>query len=156
MAETENKLKQLLTKERMLHLQAVSSWEQAVDLACEPLLNEGSISDLYVTNIKKNVKENGPYMVLADYFALMHAKAGEGVNELSMSLLIVDEEVDLVGVPVKLFLILAAEDSRTHIDALADITTLLMDQASFNTFLNGDIEQISRLIETNVKGGDQS
>lgn len=61
------------------------------------------ITHTYLENMIRSVEENGPYMVLADYFALMHAKPGLGVNEQSMSLLVVKDAVDMKGKPIHIF-----------------------------------------------------
>ncbi|WP_314064800.1 PTS sugar transporter subunit IIA [uncultured Vagococcus sp.] len=142
-------LNKLLTRERIKHVRSVSTWEEATEMASQPLVSEGAIEECYVENMKQNVLVNGPYMVLTDYFALMHSKAGEGVKEMAMSLLITDQAVDMAGVPVKLFLILAAIDNQAHIGALAQITTILMNKELFDTFLRGDVEEILKIINDN-------
>ena len=140
-------LEELLTREKIRYVKTTPSWQIGVDEASEPLLKDQSIEKSYVTAMKQNVLVNGPYMVLTDYFALMHATPGEGVNQLSMSLLISDEEVLMEGVPVKLFLVLAAKDSETHIEALSQITSILMDESNFKIFLSGNISKILELIK---------
>lgn len=82
----------------------VANWKEAVQLASKPLLDEHTITQRYVDNMIQSVEENGPYMVIADYFALMHAKPGDGVNCLGMSLLTTNQAFDLKGKPVKLYL----------------------------------------------------
>lgn len=147
MAQTD--LGELLTKERIQHVSHLSSWKEATDIASQPLLRDGAIDKSYVESMKQNVLVNGPYMVLTDYFALMHAKAGEGVNDMSMSLLVTDEAIDMEGAPVKIFLILGAIDNQAHIAALAQITTILMDKEYFDTFLSGNVEAILTIINKN-------
>lgn len=144
MAQTD--LGKLLTRERIKHVTTLSSWQEATEIASQPLVTAGAIDESYVESMKQNVLINGPYMVLTDYFALMHAKAGAGVNEMSMSLLVTDEPIDLAGVPVKLFLVLGAIDHEAHIAALAQITSILLNQNAFDTFLSGDIDAILTII----------
>src|SRR5699024_5870220 len=91
--------------------------------------------------------DNGPYIVLKDYFALPHARAGDGVNEMGMSLLTLDTPVDLKGNPVKIFLVLAAVDSSSHLDALSEISELLMNEDNYQMFLNGSLDEIYQLIK---------
>ena len=47
----------------------------------------------------------------------MHAKPGDGVNCLGMSLLTTNQAFDLKGKPVKIVLVLAATDSKSHLAA---------------------------------------
>lgn len=145
-------LNQYLTKETMQHTEAVDTWEEAVSYAAQPLLERGVIEESYIQAMIDSVENNGPYIVLKDYFALPHAKAGEGVNEVGMSLLTLNDPVDLKGNPVKVFLVLAAVDSSAHLEALSEISELLMDDDIYDLFLSGDLDEINTLLK---KGDDQ-
>lgn len=135
-----------LSKETMNRATSVESWEEGIRLAAKPLLEKGVIEETYVEAMIASVNKNGPYIVLKDYFALPHAKAGEGVNQVGMALLTLEEAVDLVGNPVKVFLVLAAVDSSAHLEALSEISELLMNDESYETFLSGDLNDINKLI----------
>lgn len=80
-----------------------------------------------------------------------HAKAGEGVNEVGMSLLTLEDPIDLKGNPVKIFLVLAAVDSSTHLEALSELSELLMDDDVYDIFLSGDNQAIYNEL---IKGGN--
>jgi len=138
-------LQELLPENHIKVIDHAENWEQAVEMASEPLIKENLISHVYVENMISNVQENGPYMVLTDYFALMHAKPGEGVNQKSMSLLVTENEIDLEGKPVKVFLILAAEDSQSHLKSLQEVMAIFMDENKYQTILNGQKEDIIKL-----------
>lgn len=135
-----------LSEETMNHVDSVESWQEGIRLAARPLLEKGVIEEVYIEAMISSVNENGPYIVLKDYFALPHAKAGEGVNEVGMALLTLNEPVDLAGNPVKVFLVLAAVDSSAHLEALSEISELLIDDESYETFLSGDLDEINKLI----------
>ena len=92
-----------LPKKHIKVIEQASDWKSAVLLASQPLLKEKLITQEYIDNMIASVHEHGPYMVLTDYFALMHAKAGVGVNEQSMSLLVTKSQVDMEGKPIKIF-----------------------------------------------------
>lgn len=70
-------LKELLPKSHMQQREKVDSWEDAIKIASIPLLKEGIIEESYIENMIESVNKNGPYIVLMDYFALPHAKAGK-------------------------------------------------------------------------------
>lgn len=135
----------MLPEDQIAVVEKVKDWREAVDLASQPLLKKNLITNVYVENMKQSVLDNGPYMVLTDYFALMHAKAGEGVNEQSMSLLVTKEEVSMEGKLVKIFLVLAAEDSEKHLESLQQIMAIFMDDDNYQTIINGDLEKIKQL-----------
>lgn len=140
-------IRELLPKNRMRNVDRVYNWEEAIKVASESLLEDGIIEEKYIQAMINSVHENGPYIVLKDFFALPHAKAGEGVNKQGMSLLTLDEEVDLKGNPVKVFMILAAVDSNSHLEALSDLSSLLMDDEIYEVFISGNLEKINEILE---------
>lgn len=144
-------LQELLPLEHIQHERRSEGWEDAIRMASRPLLERGVIEESYVSRMIDSVKVHGPYIILADYFALPHAAPGEGVNQLGMSLLVLDEEVDLVGNPVKLFLVLAAVDNTSHLAALSEVSELLMEKENFDIFLTGDAGKIRDIIEKGEK-----
>lgn len=87
------------------------------------------------------------HMVLRDYFALMHARPENGVNKTAMSMLILNEPVTMKDQKIKIFLILAAKDNNSHIEALSMITELFSNDQMFNKFLSSNKEEILKIIE---------
>lgn len=136
-----------LPSDQVIVVENAHDWRNAIDIACEPLLEKKYIERQYIKNMKQSVINNGPYMVLTDYFALMHAKAGEGVVRQCMSLLVTKEEVSLEGKPVKIFLILAAEDNDKHLNYLQNIMKIFMDQSNFELILQGNKGKIIELFK---------
>ena len=124
----------------------VRDWKEAIKIASKPLLEDNSIEELYIENMIKSVEKYGPYIVLADRFALPHASSKEGVNKLAMSLLIVEDEVDLLGKPVNIFMVLAAVDNTTHIRALASLSEMMYEEENVKLIINGDKSSILELI----------
>ena len=141
------KVKDYLPEKHIQTDETVADWRSAVKLASQPLLDEALITSEYIEAMIQSVEENGPYMVLADYFALMHARPGEGVLEQSMSLLVTKQPNDLEGKPVRIFLVLAAADSESHLESLKEIMAIFMDEEKYNVILNGDREQICQLFQ---------
>lgn len=142
-----------LTEKTIQHVEKVADWQEGIALAAAPLLEKGVIEERYIDSMIQSVNDNGPYIVLKDYFALPHAKAGEGVNEVGLSLLTLDEPVDLKNNPVKVFLVLAAVDSSAHLEALSEVSELLMDDDVYDVFLSGSHEAIIKELN---KGGKEN
>ncbi|WP_017470874.1 PTS sugar transporter subunit IIA [Amphibacillus jilinensis] len=138
----------VLPKEHMQQVEHIETWEAAIEFASKPLLEAGYIENVYVKNMIASVNQNGPYIVLMDYFALPHAKAGEGVNQLAMSLLKVNQPVDLKGNPVNIFIVLAAIDADSHMQSLREISRILADEDNYQRFISGDLEQIYQVLQS--------
>ena len=139
-------LKELINAERVNIIKNVRDWKEAIKIASKRLLEDNSIEELYIENMIKSVEKYGPYIVLADRFALPHASSKEGVNKLAMSLLIVEDEVDLLGKPVNIFMVLAAVDNTTHIRALASLSEMMYEEENVKLIINGDKSSILELI----------
>ncbi|MCJ0224145.1 transcription antiterminator [Clostridioides difficile] len=139
-------LKELINAERVNIIKNVRDWKEAIKIASKPLLEDNSIEELYIENMIKSVEKYGPYIVLADRFALPHASSKEGVNKLAMSLLIVEDEVDLLEKPVNIFMVLAAVDNTTHIRALASLSEMMYEEENVKLISNGDKSSILELI----------
>lgn len=142
-----NTEKPLFDENNIQVTETCKDWKEAIKLASKPLLKENKISTIYVNNMIESVKQNGPYMVLTNYFALMHARPGVGVNQMGMSLLIVKKPVDLEGKPVKIFLVMAAVDNTSHLSSLQKIMKIFMDDKAYQTILEGNKEKILEIFK---------
>ncbi|MDT2604511.1 PTS sugar transporter subunit IIA [Enterococcus dongliensis] len=142
----------ILPKNQIQVIETLNNWREAVKLASEPLLKQKLITQDYIQAMIDSVEEYGPYMVIADYFALLHAHPGEGVNQQSMSLLVVKEPIDMKAKPVKIFLVLAAKDNQSHLDSLQSIMDVFMDTQKYETILEGNKDKITRLFN---EGGEK-
>lgn len=124
------------------------TWEEAIELAAKPLLEQGNIKQTYIDAMIANVNENGPYINIGDRVAFAHARPESGVDHLGMSLLCLDKPIDLVDSehPIQLVFVLAAEDSRSHLKALSEFATILGDSKKRNTMLQAkttmDVERV--------------
>ena len=144
---TQPMLKDLLNQDRIQKIHKVKDWREAINYASQPLLTDHSIEQSYVKSMIEAIEEHGPYVVLADRFALPHASMNSGVNQLSMSLLVVEEEVDMLGKPVNIFMILATTDTTSHMRALASLSELLYEEENLEIFKAGNEKQILQLIQ---------
>jgi mannitol/fructose-specific phosphotransferase system IIA component (Ntr-type) len=103
------------------------SWEELVDLAGEPLLQNGSIEKKYLQSIKDTVKEHGAYMVFLEDVALFHGRPDSGVNKIAISLAILDEPTFVTQKRVAAAFVLAATDNDSHSDLLGELVEALQD-----------------------------
>ncbi|MGI8315841.1 BglG family transcription antiterminator [Halobacillus mangrovi] len=134
-------LNELLTEKTIQFKDHVSSWEEAIETAAQPLVDQESIKPEYIKAMIDNVKETGPYIVIAPRIAIPHARPEAGVEKLGMSFLRLKEPVyfsDKEKHRAQLVIVLAAIDNQTHLKALAQLTELLSDE-----------ENVERLIEAN-------
>ncbi|AMC93963.1 hypothetical protein AOC36_08180 [Erysipelothrix larvae] len=144
-------LNEVINRDRIQIIDSISDWKVAIQFASKPLLNEGVFTQDYVDAMISAVEQYGPYIVLADEFALPHASNQGNVKEVAISLLKVNEPVDLKGNPVKIFMVLATVDNHTHLKALAGLTEIISVDEKLQQIKDGDIETILRVLK---EGGD--
>ncbi|MBC1724784.1 BglG family transcription antiterminator [Listeria seeligeri] len=122
-------LKELLPKERITFKDSVADWREAIQIASKSLQEEGYISKHYQSAMIENIEKLGPYIVIAPGIALPHASVEDGAYRVGMSLLRLSQPVSFsskVKDQVKLIIVLASIDSYTHINALSQLTNLIM------------------------------
>lgn len=66
----------------------IDDWKQAISLASEPLIKDGSLEPRYVEAMIEAVIEFGTYMVLVPEVAFVHAGLDNGINRECSSILI--------------------------------------------------------------------
>ncbi|WP_078543682.1 BglG family transcription antiterminator [Litchfieldia alkalitelluris] len=144
-------LNELLTEETIQFAQGLASWEEAIQLAAQPLRVKGVIEETYVEAIIENVKELGPYMIIGPEVAIPHARPEKGVNQVGMSFLKLEEPVYFLGEEknaVKLLFCIAAVDHSTHLTALSQLTKLLSDKNNLETIKQShSTEEVLQLIQ---------
>lgn len=129
------------------------NWQQAIEKAAEPLLEEGKIETRYIKAMIDSVEEYGPYIVIGKHLALAHARPEDGVNELGVSVMTLKEPV-MFGHewndPVKIIFCLAASDAYSHLNIMKSIVTLIQNEAKIVELAAADTAEnfIQQLLET--------
>ncbi len=104
------------------------NWDEAIAVAYKPLLAQNKISDSYVENVIKSVKENGPYIVILPNIALPHTRSNGDVNEVCIS---VTKFANKVQFPenkdVDLMFSIASPDAEGHMELIGELGDLLME-----------------------------
>ncbi len=105
-----------------------TSWQQAIRLASQPLLDKKLISENYVDSIIKLINEYGPYMVFNHRIAAAHGLSEEGALGYGISLLVCRHPVEFdENNKVKIIFVLSSPDAHHHMEILKDLSTLASD-----------------------------
>ena len=154
-------LTDLLKEELIQQVDSVSNWQEAVDLAAQPLLASGYIEESYIQAMIASINETGPYIVLAPKVAVPHASPDAGVHQLGISLLQVKEPVDFSednddDKKVQLIFVLAAVDSTAHLRALQELALILDDEEAIDSLIAAsDPREILAIIEKIIEEGGE-
>lgn len=106
------------------------SWQNMIQMAGQPLLDDGLIAQEYVDEIITTCTEKGPYMNIGPNIVLAHARPLPSTKKAVMALLLSKQPAALLDDPAhtaRLWIILATPDDRSHIELIQKLATLLMD-----------------------------
>ncbi len=122
--------KEMVEKKHYTFQQGFDDWKDAVRAACQPLLADGTIEDIYPEEIIKKVEELGPYIVIAPDICIPHAQEGLGVHETAISFMKTEKPVSFSDDgehDARLFFVLASTDNAVHLKNLGDMAEALSD-----------------------------
>ncbi|OCG19846.1 BglG family transcription antiterminator [Gilliamella sp. App4-10] len=102
------------------------TWQDALILAAQPLLNNQSIESNYLEKMVNKIQFEQPYIMLVNGLIIAHAGIDDGVNKVAMSLLKLSERISICGyMQADLIVVLATNNSQKHLKALAQLNELL-------------------------------
>lgn len=121
-------LSNLLSEKNIKLNSQAKDWQDAIRIAGNILLENGSVTNEYVEDMIEAVNKNGSYMVVAEMIALPHARVTESVLKTDMSLIrLVDPVVFPGNKSVKIIFPFSSVDQNEHIEALSELVTLIED-----------------------------
>jgi len=120
-------LVELLVKEHIIIQSTMPiSWDKAIEIAANPLIDDQLIAPCYVERIIYKIQFEQPYIMLVDGLIIAHAGINDGVNQVSMSLLKMPEQIDICGyMQADLIIVLATNNPQKHLKALAQLNEFL-------------------------------
>lgn len=125
-------------------------WRHAIELATAPLIESGTIAPSYVEALYRSHEALGPYYVLGPGIAMPHARPEDGVNHLGLGLTVIKQGVEFGSEgndPVHLLVTLAACDSDSHVQTIAALAELFMNDDDVAALIAAvTVDDIKRII----------
>lgn len=120
----------LLKPENIQVFERADSWQDAIRLSLATLERNGYVEPRYADNIIKDTLKLGPYYVLTEDIALVHARPEEGAIKKQLAVTLIHEPVIFSEdtFPVRILFALAAEDNTSHIEAIQLLASFCMDE----------------------------
>jgi PTS system ascorbate-specific IIA component len=123
--------------------QVVTSWRESFEVAGTGLVDSKRTVPAYTQEMIQAFEELGPYMVIAPGIALAHGRPSESVIETGLSLVTLATPIEFGSEsndPVSLVIGLAAIDHDSHIDLMAALSELLMNEEKVTLLRNATKE----------------
>lgn len=142
----------MIVKENIQTNVKAQNWREAIRIVGGLLEANGSTTPRYTEAMIKAVEDMGPYMVILPHFALAHAAPSEEVLKDDTALITLEEPV-LFGSsndPVYVILAICAQDGKSHMDSLAQLAAMLMQENMISNLMEAkNSEEIFDIIEKN-------
>ncbi|MDB1750238.1 PTS sugar transporter subunit IIA [Enterococcus avium] len=133
-------------KGKTMFIDTIESWQEAIRMGAEPLVNNGIVEKAYVEAIIQNVLENGNYVILLPQVAMPHARPEYGSKGVGLTFLHVKEPVMFPDEePVKIFFTLSSDSPEGHLDLIASLGELLSDEELYEKLF--DVETEAELLD---------
>ncbi|MEU7581340.1 PTS sugar transporter subunit IIA [Streptomyces sp. NPDC041068] len=148
-------LSEILPVEAVLLDAPAADWREAVRRAGDLMVATGAATDTYTAEMIENVRENGPYIVIAPGLAFAHARPSPAVLRTGMSWVRLAAPVEFgheANDPVELVVGLAARDASEHTAAMGALARLLADPDTARTLREAATPQEVHAI---LSGGPQ-
>ncbi|NBK92653.1 PTS sugar transporter subunit IIA [bacterium 1XD21-13] len=143
---------EMLKPENVRIVTEACDWERAIEISTQALVDQGYITEQYPKTIIETTKKHGAYYVLCPDVALAHARPEDGVVKKQLALTLFRHPICFPNKKdtVRLIITLAAEDSNSHLDVLAQLAELLNDDSRIKLCVNMDSTE--KLYEEFVRG----
>ncbi|WP_066053532.1 BglG family transcription antiterminator [Robertmurraya korlensis] len=130
-------LKQFLPIEFIQFSNKVETWQEAIAIACEPLVKNNIIRSSYVTTLIEDNDHQHIYSFLGKYMAIPHAAREKGVLADAFAMLILKEPVEFAnGHKVSIITPLAIYNPNRHLKALFQLADLAEDDWKMSELLD--------------------
>ncbi|MGK9044235.1 PTS sugar transporter subunit IIA [Mammaliicoccus vitulinus] len=128
---------QIIKKEHIQLIEKVANWEESIQVAAEPLLQEGYFNEDYIKSMIKSVHDMGPYIVIAPEIAIAHARPNDNVHKVGLSLLKLEEHINFSDNShyASLVFVLSAIDNEAHLEILRKLATILSDKETVQSLI---------------------
>lgn len=128
-------LQTIVEKKHYRFIDQEVSWQEAVRLSAESLVEDGSVDADYYEQIVRCIEKFGPYVVFDHYVAMPHSQENaEGVHKTGIGFMVSKKMVDFgtdedgEKKEAKLFFTLAACNPDEHLSNIQQLTEIFMNE----------------------------
>ncbi len=130
-------LQDLLPTNHIRFVHSVVDIEEAIRLTAEPLVKMKYIDSQYIDKMHKAFDDT--YMVINQNIAIPHAEGDQVVHRTSMSMLVLEEPLELsTGFKVQIFVVIAATDKFKHLRPLLQLRDMSQDNDAIQQIVKAD------------------
>lgn len=149
--EKQLRLKDIMYRDHLIHIDKDIMWDEAIRLASVPLLKTNIITENYINEMIGLVRDYGPYIVIKNRIAIAHAKTETGANALGTALLINKKNIQFEDdLNIHYLFVISSSNPKEHLQILKDISMLASDDIDLNALLDKNVDEIMEFIKKMV------
>lgn len=149
--EKQLRLKDIMYRDHLIHIDKDIMWDEAIRLASVPLLKTNIITENYINEMIGLVRDYGPYIVIKNRIAIAHAKTEAGANALGTALLINKKNIQFEDdLNIHYLFVISCSNPKEHLQILKDISMLASDDIDLNALLDKNVDEIMEFIKKMV------
>ena len=149
--EKQLRLKDIMYRDHLIHIDKDIMWDEAIRLASVPLLKTNIITENYINEMIGLVRDYGPYIVIKNRIAIAHAKTEAGANALGTALLINKKNIQFEDdLNIHYLFVISSSNPKEHLQILKDISMLASDDIDLNALLDKNVDEIMEFIKKMV------
>ena len=149
--EKQLRLKDIMYRDHLIHIDKDIMWDEAIRLASVPLLKTNIITENYINEMIGLVRDYGPYIVIKNRIAIAHAKTEAGANALGTALLINKKNIQFEDdLNIHYLFVISSSNPNEHLQILKDISMLASDDIDLNALLDKNVDEIMEFIKKMV------
>ena len=146
-------LKDVLVRETIQVLDHTVSWEEAIRMVGAPLIVRNDVTEGYVEKSIENIREDQPFILIADGVIIAHAGIEDGARRVCLSLLKIPEPINVAGyMEADIILMIGTPDPTKHLGVLEQLNSLLEDKKALSRLKAAkEPEEILQLVQNEKK-----
>lgn len=119
----------------------VKNWRDSITECGQILLQKGTIENRYIESMIEVAEKYNSHFVFDNGVAIAHSKGTDGVNETSMSMIVLNKPVmfhNRSNIPVYIVVTLAAKDESKHVQALSQLSNIIRNRAAVDKIVKAN------------------
>ncbi|VDK13468.1 hypothetical protein OAL24_00267 [Oenococcus sicerae] len=128
-------------------------WQDALEIAAEPLIRSGIVNQKYLNTILKNTESENNYSFLGSQIAIPHTTAENGILNDGFGFTVLKHAVKFpTGQSISIIVPIAICDTKKHLRAIEQLTSIASDAKLIHQIISAsDTETIYQLIKKKEK-----
>lgn len=121
----------------------IDSLSEGIELGAKLLLDNGCTESSYSAALLRNFEEYGSKFMVSPFIILPHARPEQGVLKSGISIILLQQSFYYRECyePIRLIVILAAQDSKTHLRFLKTLSEIFMNEQKLKRILSSHTKE---------------